>query len=70
MNLMTLELPLIVGNTSLSDKEKLKLQQEYATLSHMIKKPSSKKHLNEFKARMKELEDMGLHIKQGKVYWK
>lgn len=53
-----------------TDKERLDLQQEYATMSQLIKKPStSAQRKKEFQDRMKEIEGMGLKVVKGKFQW-
>lgn len=59
------------STTPKTDKERLDLQQEYATMSQLIKKPStSAQHKKEFQERMKEIEGMGLKVVKGKFQWK
>lgn len=59
------------STTPKTDKERLDLQQEYATMSQLIKKPStSAQHKKEFQERMKEIEGMGLQVVKGKFQWK
>lgn len=58
------------STTPKTDKERLDLQQEYATMSQLIKKPStSAQHKKEFQDRMKEIEGMGLKVVKGKFQW-